>query len=278
MAKRPTSPAGLYLLPAARVPIALVMRRRPHTWWHLMLWHLDSNEIEHGAWFSGQLYPRRADLSADGRLFCYFALQFRHGDFLGQSPQHTYVAVSKPPWLFALDAWPETGTYTRGYHFVERAEERGRESGPADRRRFLSPTAPIQYAAERRRGWVEHERCPPRGPNDMWDERRRVVLTKARPGGTGRLVLEDQGFDFRRGGRIEGQLPAYAIEARGRSRDLPDVVWAEWDTVGRLIAATRTGRVQLLDPDGPEPRVIRERDLEGLTPAPEAAPDHARRW
>jgi len=112
----------------------------------------------------------------------------------------------------------------------------------------------------------------------MFDERRRVVLVKERPDGRARLVLTDQGFDFRSGGRIEGQLPTYAIETRKRSRDLPDVVWAEWDTVGRLIVATRTGRVQLLDADGPELRVIRERDLDGLVPEPEPAPDHAKRW
>jgi hypothetical protein len=112
----------------------------------------------------------------------------------------------------------------------------------------------------------------------MWDERRRVVLTKPSPDGRARLVLTDQGFDFRTGGLIEGRLPTYAIEARKRSRDLPEVMWADWDVVGRLIVATCTGRVQLLDVDGLEPRVIREHDLTGLTPSPEPAPDHAKRW
>jgi hypothetical protein len=33
----------------------------------------------------------------------------------------TYIAISRLPWLTALAAWPTSGTWTRGAHFVAEA-------------------------------------------------------------------------------------------------------------------------------------------------------------
>ena len=60
---------------------------------------------------SGTLYPRRSDISPDGRLFGYFALRG------SPPPWDTYFAVSKLPWLTALAAWRTGGTWTGGCQF-----------------------------------------------------------------------------------------------------------------------------------------------------------------
>ncbi|WP_245677709.1 hypothetical protein [Chondromyces crocatus] len=252
-------------------------------------WDLLTDEITAGARLRGTVYPRRCDLSPDGRLLYAFLLKTASRGFLGSGGGLlSYSIVSKLPWLYALAAWKESGTWTRGYHFVER---QGRDEPPWDigppgegdvvplRARYgLARTEPFQYAAEHRRGWTAHERCPARGPNDMWDERRQVVLVRTRPGGSERLVLTDTGLNTARPFAIEGRRPDYHLERRGREVALPDVTWADWDARGRLLLATSYGCLQIRDVDKHPMPVRWERDLEHLPPAPGSAPEHVRRW
>ena len=51
------------------------------------------------------------------RYLCYFALKGDSTWDLGA----TYIAISRLPWLTALAAWPTSGTWTRGAHFVAEA-------------------------------------------------------------------------------------------------------------------------------------------------------------
>lgn len=267
----------LYAQVATAAPLAAVFRRGPSGWWQVSRWHLDTGALEPGAWFHGTLYPRRSDLSPDGELLCIFALKGGPADFLGG----TYSAVSKAPWLFALAAWPEMGTWTRGYHF---AAGRGAHAVKVVAHGSLPPLAyrlqhtPVaQYAAERRRGWVEHASSPPRAADDTWDERRRAVLTRPRPGARDEaLVLRDTGWDP--AGAIEGRRPDYALEGGRHAGPLAGVVWADWDPRGRLLVATADGRLEV--------RALRARvitvevahDLSPLTPDPAPAPGWAQRW
>ena len=108
----------LYVIPATQAPTAIVLFRKG-SWWILARWDLDTPSFTEGASFKGKLYPRRCDLSPDGRLFSYFALKGKGGEFLGQSGLKTYHAVSRAPWLFALAAWPESGTYLSLIHISE---------------------------------------------------------------------------------------------------------------------------------------------------------------
>ena len=300
----------LYVIVATRAPVAVVFRRA-QGWWLVSRWDLTTGDLEHGAWFRGTLYPRRCDLSPDGKLLCCFALQFSRREFMGQTGLHTYTAVSKLPWLFALAAWPELGTWTRGSHFVEaempqRGENVAQDEceavegwralpgvratwelgepqmgsiGPLRTRHGLGllRTAPFQYANERRRGWVEHELCPPRGPGDLWDEKRSVVLEKPQPNGSGMLVLTDGGWSAEEA-RVEGRAPVYRL-AKGRRRtELPEARWADWDSKGRLLVATHDGRLQIRNVDAPDLSTVREHDLGALPPAPGPAPKSAQSW
>ena len=49
-----------------------------------------------GAWFKGNLYPRRCDLSPDGRRLCYLALKNGPPD-VGWDVGAAYLAVSRLP-------------------------------------------------------------------------------------------------------------------------------------------------------------------------------------
>jgi hypothetical protein len=279
----------LYCIVAAAAPTALVFQRGPGRRWGLHRLDLSSGNLEQGAAFKGTLYPRRCDLSPDGSLLSYFALKGGNGEFMGQRGVKTYSAVSKAPWLFALAAWPESGTWTRGAHFEANsgAAVRGTSvMGPAllgdinplatNYRLTLQKTAAQQYATERRRGWVEDADCPARGANDVWDERRNVVLTKLRPAGrhSARLIIRDSG---RQAGGIEGRCPNYSIEQRKSLVELENVTWADWDPYGRLLVATRDSRLQIRDADSPALKVVREHVL--VEPVPnQPAPAWAQRW
>lgn len=269
------SPPRLYAMIASRAPLAVVFRRGPTDWWQVSRWNLDTGELEPGAWFHGTLYPRRSDLSPDGQLLYYFALKGAPGDFLGG----TYSAVSKAPWLSALAAWAEMGTWSHGYHFAtgrDRAVKKVDIGSLSPLSFALRLTQVVQYAVERRRGWVEHESCPPRAPDDTWDERRATVLTKARPGGGGRLVLTDHGRDPAHA--IEGRHPSYRLEGGRHPGELDGVVWADWDPRGRLLCATEDGRLEMRGLGARGITVEVSHDLAPLVPDPAPAPPWAQRW
>ena len=106
-------PPRLYVLVARVAPVALVLRRGPTEWFHLLRWDLDAATVEPGAWFHGTIYPRRCEISSDGRLFAYFALTGR------PAPWDTCYAVLKVPWLTALAAWHMGTTYAWGSEFLD---------------------------------------------------------------------------------------------------------------------------------------------------------------
>lgn len=96
-------------------PVALILRRGPSNWYHLILWSTRDDAFEHGAWFKGRIYEQRCDLSPDGSLLVTFALQ---GSRWGTSYRGTWTAVSRPPWLHALVLWPHGDTWGGGGRFI----------------------------------------------------------------------------------------------------------------------------------------------------------------
>ena len=285
----PHAPAPrLYAMVATRAPVAVVFRRGPTSWWHVGRLDLASGDYAPGAWLRGGLYPRRGDLSPDGELLLSFVMKRTRGEFLGPAPgPGTYFTVSKVPWLTALAAWREGSTWTRGCHFVEGRRARrpfalgdpdAGDAAPLRRRLGVELTPVIQYAVERRRGWVEHPDSPPREAGGPWDEGRQAILVKPRPAGTpGRLVLQDRGLV--RGAGIEWRAPSFALERRGRRVALADVAWADWAPDGGLVVATISGRIELRDPDARGRRaVVWAHDLAALRPDPRPAPAWARAW
>lgn len=270
-------PPRLYCIPATHAPVVAVFRRGPSNWSQVGRWDLASGCYEPGAWLGGRIFPRRSDLSPDGRYLCYFA----HKPSARWEYGEAYVAISKLPWLTMLHAFETCGTWTRGFHFTETPG--GAIAGePCLPIPFGLRSIPVvQFANERRRGWEETPDSPARDPGDAWDEQRNACIRKRQPGGETWLYQQRRGRATGgndTGQAIDGMRAEYWLEAGGDLRPLRDLQWADWDAEGRLLAATRSGRLQIREGSGDAVRVLCEEDLAPLAPDPRPAPEWARRW
>jgi hypothetical protein len=254
-----------------------VFRRGPTTWSQVGRWDLGEGRYEPGAWLRGRIFPRRSDLSPDGRFLCYFAHKpsatWDHGE--------AYVALSKLPWLTALHAFATCGTWTRGYYFSEDRDCENPEEMKLPIPYGLRSLPVVQFANERRRGWEEAPDSPQRDPRDAWDQRRNARIRKRQPGGDRLLCVESLGWaggEFGVDQAVNGLRVSYWLEIDGEVHLLNHLQWADWDREGQLLVATRSGKLQVwhLDADGPE--VLFEEDLSLSEPTPTPAPAWAQRW
>ena len=270
----------LFGIPAAGAPIVAVLRRGPTAWSQVGRWDVARGVYEPGAWIRAHLYPQRCDLSPDGRWLCYFTLKTTSTWRVGP----TYIALARLPWLTALAAWGTCGTWTRGAHFVERrrtweiGEPAEGDPTPCRRKFGLALTRPATFAVERRRGWTETPETPPRQASDTWDERRAAAVTMQKPrprAPATRLRVRGSFAAFRSGPRRD---VAYELVEDGRAAALADVQWADWDAEGRLLVATRDGRLQIRAKARQGWRVASEADAGTLAPRPAPPPPEASRW
>ncbi len=270
------APPRIYCIPATGVPVVAVFRRGPSDWSHVGRWDLAAGRYEPGGWLRGRIFPRRSDVSPDGRLLCYFAhkpsARWEHGE--------AYVAISRLPWLTALHAFGTCGTWTRGYHFG--AARGGEEVGAGLPIPYgLHSTAPAQFACEQRRGWDDAPGGPPRVPGDLWDMKRNARLCKRQPRGDRMLHLESVGHpggEFGVEQAVDGLRVRYSLERGGDLEALDDLQWADWDAGGRLLVATRGGRLQIRRLGSGGHELEFEADLALLGPDPAAPPRWARSW
>jgi hypothetical protein len=267
----------IYCIPATGAPIVAVFRRGPTNWSHVGRWDLARRRYEPGAWLAGRIFPRRSDLSPDGRLLCYFAhkpsASWEHGD--------AYVALSKLPWLTALHAFATCGTWTRGYYFTEDDAGDHTKQVKLPIAYGLRSIPVVQFANERRRGWEEAPDSPRRDPADAWDQRRNARMRKRQPGGARLLCVESVGWaggEFGVGQAVDGLQVHYWLEDEGNPEPLDHLQWADWDRAGNLLAATRSGKLQLVKLGGGDPEILFEEDLCQLAPDPAPAPAWAGQW
>jgi hypothetical protein len=108
------TPCRLFVIPARDVPVAVVFRRRPTDWYHVLLWHLTTDRFEHGAWMKGRIYESDCDISPDGKLL---VTKIHKGSRAFSSYTSAWTAVSRAPWLHALTLWPMATTYGGGGRF-----------------------------------------------------------------------------------------------------------------------------------------------------------------
>ena len=114
----PLPPCRLSLVFAAGVSIAVIIRRGPSNWFHVIKWNTATDTFELGQWLHGKIYAERCGLSPDGLLFVYFAAKRSHVRKT-EGYRETYTAVSKPPYLTALAMWPEGSTWGGGGRFTK---------------------------------------------------------------------------------------------------------------------------------------------------------------
>jgi hypothetical protein len=112
-AERP--PPRLFVIPATQADVALVFRRGPSDWYHLLRWDLRHDRFEPGAWLRGRIYPEKCDVSPDGALMVYLVHQGRKH---ATTYTDAWTGVSRLPWLTALGLWPWGTTYGGGGRFL----------------------------------------------------------------------------------------------------------------------------------------------------------------
>lgn len=109
----------LFVIFARDIPDAIIIRRGPSAWHHLVSWNTETDDMTHGAWIKGRIFEDKCDLSPDGKLFLYFVLKENLNE-LGLP--NTWTALSRPPWLKALALWPHGDTYFGGGRFLNNRE------------------------------------------------------------------------------------------------------------------------------------------------------------
>lgn len=270
-------PPRIYCIMAAEAPIVADFRRGPTNWSHVGRWDLAGLRYDPGGWLRGRIFPRRCDVSPDGQFLAYFV----HTPSATWELGETYIAISKLPWLRALYVFATCDTWTRGYCFSPDANAHAGEVGDLPIPYRLQPVPVVQFATERRCGWEETPDCPVRDSHDVWDQRRNVRMQKRQPGGHRVLCVESighAGAEFGMEQAIDGLRVQYSLEADGQLIILDDLQWADWDRDGRLLVATRDGKLQVrLFGSGIEHTVFEE-DLARLDPNPIPAPDWAQHW
>lgn len=105
----------LFVIHARDVSVAVILRPGPSRWFHVISWNTQTDEMEHGAWIKGRIYPENCDLSFDGKLFVYFVLKEGHRE---HDLPNSWTALSRPPWLSALALWPLGDSYDGGGRFT----------------------------------------------------------------------------------------------------------------------------------------------------------------
>jgi hypothetical protein len=191
------------------------------------------------------------------------------------------VALSRLPWLTSLHALRTCGTWTRGYFFSDEKDPDEPEWATLPITYGLRPIPAVQFANERRRGWAEASDSPPRVAGDAWDQHRSARLQKPQPGGARLLGVESLGWaggEFGVEQAVDGLRVSYWLEANDDIQPLADVQWADWDAEGRLLVATRSGKLQIWDLEAHGAEPLFEEDLSLLEPDPQPAPAWARRW
>lgn len=267
-----SSPPRLHALVATHAPLVAVFRRGPSDWFQILKWDLVANIVEPGVWVRGKLYPRRCDLSQDGRYTCTMFIK-------GTDELNVFIVISRLPWLTPLESWDEGDTWGRGWRFADhrvfgvlgQRVDRGRGLKPLRLRRGT----PRQFEQELHRGWIESDDSPRPIVGDTWDERRRAIILKQQPGGRFRLratfvppIVTAPG---------EWASPSYElIDDRGTSSPLETAQWADWSPDGRLLIATTSGELCAHDPR--EPASGRVHNIATLRPDPQPAPSWAAEW
>lgn len=227
-------PPRLHILAARTEPVAVILRRGPSKWCHVLRYRTDTDELEHGSWFRGRIYQFRCDLSDDGRYMVYLAM----GD-KGQ----TWNGVCEPPRLTCLAQWPTLGTWFGGGVWTgprSLAVNIGRGTGLGWGRKF-EPDYPgdlrpeIDFAElDARHGGEDESVLYERLERDGWT-RKGSFWFMERDTNLPQIRLFFRGYFDDEGRRFEFQMPDHP------SVLTPEVKWATWDCMDNLLVARQGG-------------------------------------
>jgi hypothetical protein len=282
------TPSRLFVIFARNAPTAVIFRRGPTRWVQLILWHTDTNTFEPGQWFKGRIYPKRSDISPDGRYLIYYATKHKH-EFSEKLPEvfRSWTAISRPPYFTALRLW---GVGWEGYYGggLFCADGSIQIDGYSDYvQEDISPearqhTAPIHVISGQSTGHifagvVYDERLT----RDGWvvvaggAKNVPVIRHKADPTGHYTLVMT---IGVGRYG-LNDQEAYHLQDVDGSSHYvLSGTTWVDWDHRGRLAFA-REGKLFVAAPSDAVNGIFTElQDFNGNVPEPIEPPQWARTW
>lgn len=262
-----SSPAArLYLFAALKADKVLILRRKPSQVFHLMVWDLQSDEIEHGSWLlKGKLSPLRGDLSPDGDWMC---------SFVTDPEGTTYNRISRPPDLAPVVQIKHPGSYFGGGYFTDSKHLRCNGWHANDRELpFKLKSYEGQYGGE------ELSVLYPRLHRDGWRRKGKNFGRMEEVRGLGAYTAECIGDDgwFCKPSRKHPELSAYfrgytlngytfEFELSRHPQICAGADWACWDAQKQLLIA-RQGAVErwsLDDLGKGQPGQVR--DFEDLQP------------
>ncbi len=107
-------PPRLHVILARESRTAIVFRRGPSKHACTFLWDRQDDSFKLGQWLKGRIYEKRADLSPNGEHVIYFAMNGKWSS----SSKGSWTAVSRTPWLKALDFFPKGDCWEGGGLFI----------------------------------------------------------------------------------------------------------------------------------------------------------------
>jgi hypothetical protein len=113
-----TIPPRLWIVHRPETHHALIIRRGPGKVTGFFGWNRRTNEVTVGQWMKSKVYPFRADISPKGTYLIYFSLN----GYWNSETKGAYTAVSRYPYLKALDLWPKGDAWHGGGLFVSEKE------------------------------------------------------------------------------------------------------------------------------------------------------------
>ncbi len=171
----------MFVIVASEADEAVIFRKGPADWCHIIRWNTADDSFHRGAWIKGRVYAERCDLSPNGKLLLYFAFQ---GSRRGASYKRSYSAISRSPWLKALLLWPEGDTWGGGGRFTSNSHVVLRSGGLEKHPDHADPL--ITFS----RGDAEWHRSTQEVPESEWSGRDRA----------GCIIFAKDGKIFRRNG------------------------------------------------------------------------------
>ncbi len=168
----------LFVIPAREEPIAVILRRGPSRWYHVIQWNTRDDSFVHGAWIKGRIYEHKCDVSPNGRFCVYLVLQ---GSRCQTEFTHAWTAVSRVPWLHSLVVWPQQETWTGGGRFQSDKELTLRPTAYSPKYEIhpdYSPLRSIQIV----KGKAPFHRSTNEVPDSDWcghDHSGNVIFTRA---------------------------------------------------------------------------------------------------
>ena len=274
------NPARLFVILARKAHRAVILRRGPHEWVRLILWHTDTDTFEPGQWLHGRIYARRCDLSPDGSLFIYFAA--KHQNPYDSPYTYSWTAISKPPYLTALALWPKGDCWAGGGLFQTNDKvwlNHGSYRPHSDHlpkkalKIVINPAPcgedfPIYGTRLVRDGWELVQA-------GNWTAGEAMIWHKQHPQQGYSIEMALRGYDHQRYG--DPYIYEFALFTDDDVFPLENATWADWDQHGRL-ALTRDGQVFAVPPEAFRPDLDPVADLNDQQVEPIEAPGWARRW